>query len=447
MTEATENSSLPLLLSITGAVLVVAVGGWFFLDQEISEPTASQSMRITSAATSTLTSTEDARLENANTNVENESETDTTAMPGEGALPDVDTELRKARLAADADILVLPPARSALYYYGRVLRSDPQHAIAIAELDAILARVAQTITQHLEVEDFDDAYEIAMLVAKQRPEHALVVETQRTLDDYTEQLVLQAIQYAQDGDDRQVVQVLATAEGLPGRNMDYFAAIRDSIAEIRSVRLIADRDRVQRARLTENEARAAWVDRVQRAIGQGNLISPAGASARDLLAEGNKWATDRSQLTGEVLSALVDTAQSHINAQRLKEAEVLLNAAVELSGEPDWFGELRGSLESAFVEAESNRIAPMSKLVHVKSVQARYPRRAQQRNLSGWVDVYFTVTPTGETADIEVNRSEPESVFDSAAIKAVEKWVFQPVEYRGQVISQRAAARLVFRIE
>ena len=82
MTEATENSSLPLLLSITGAVLVVAVGGWFFLDQEISEPTASQSMRITSAATSTLTSTEDARLENANTNVENESETDFVLVRG-----------------------------------------------------------------------------------------------------------------------------------------------------------------------------------------------------------------------------------------------------------------------------------------------------------------------------------------------------------------------------
>ncbi len=34
MTEVKDNSSLPLLLSITGAVVVVAIGGWFFLNQE-----------------------------------------------------------------------------------------------------------------------------------------------------------------------------------------------------------------------------------------------------------------------------------------------------------------------------------------------------------------------------------------------------------------------------
>ena len=89
----------------------------------------------------------------------------------------------------------------------------------------------------------------------------------------------------------------------------------------------------------------------------------------------------------------------------------------------------------------------MTELVHVRTAPARYPRRAQQLNLSGWVEVFFTVTPTGKTADIEIKRAEPESVFDRAAIKAVEEWAFQPVEFRGQVISQRAAAKLVFRIE
>ena len=29
----------------------------------------------------------------------------------------------------------------------------------------------------------------------------------------------------------------------------------------------------------------------------------------------------------------------------------------------------------------------------------------------------------------------------------VEQWEFEPVQYRGQVISRRAAARLVFRVE
>ena len=455
MTEAKDNSSLPLLLSITGAVLVVAVGGWFFLDQEPSESTVPLDTRIAAPATTvdaddvpgTVTSAEEAQPDDVEPAVEDAPETDTAPMLTEDASPDGAAELRKARLAADADILLFPEAQSAFHYYGRVLDSDPQHAIALAELDAILTKVAQSVTQHLEAEEFEQAYAIAVLVAKQKPEHSLVVETQQTLDAYTEQLVEQAIQHAQDGDDEQARQVLATAAGLPGRNPDYFTAVSDAIAEIQDARQAAERDQAQRARMAADEAKAAWVDAIRSAIKQGNLIAPAGASAVDMLAEQNSWAAERGQLTGEVVSALIGAAQSYIDAQRLNDAEAALNAAVELGGEPDEFEELLGSLERAFIEAESNRIARVSELVNVNSVAARYPRNAQQRKLSGWVDVYFTVTPTGETADIEVKQSEPRSVFDRAAIAAVEKWAFQPVEYRGQLISKRVATRLVFRLE
>ena len=55
MTEAKDNSSLPLLLSITGAVLVVAIGGWFFLDQEPSAATAPQSRSIVEPDATTVT--------------------------------------------------------------------------------------------------------------------------------------------------------------------------------------------------------------------------------------------------------------------------------------------------------------------------------------------------------------------------------------------------------
>jgi len=89
----------------------------------------------------------------------------------------------------------------------------------------------------------------------------------------------------------------------------------------------------------------------------------------------------------------------------------------------------------------------MSELVQVKTVPPRYPQRAQRANITGWVEILFTVLPSGGTAAIEVVRSEPESVFEGAAVDAVEQWEFEPVEYRGQLISQRAATRLVFRFE
>lgn len=436
MTDTKDSSSLPLLLSITGAVLAVAIGGWFLLNKESSVPT-----------TNVATSAEDVPQEQTAIPAESPIEADAPAVTREESSPGVDAELRKARLAADADILIFPPTRSALYYYGRVLQADPEHAVANAELDTMLAKLGRTVSEHLVAEEFDDAHEIATLVAKLRPEHALVIETQRTLDEYTEQLVAEAIQHSQDGDDARAVEVLAAAESLPGRNPAYFAAIRESIGDIRDVRQAAEQDRAQRARLADNDARAAWTDRIRQAITSGNLISPAGASARDLLAENNSWAAERAQMTGEVFSAMLAAALSHIDGKQLGEAEALVNSALELGGDSDALEEVRAALENAFIVAESNRVASMNELVRVKTAQPRYPRRAQQRDLTGWVDVYFTVTASGETADISVNRAEPESVFDRAAIEAVEKWAFEPVEYRGQVINQRAGAKLVFLLE
>ncbi len=434
MTEVKDNSSLPLLLSITGAVVVVAIGGWFFLSQEPVDATPTDVVAEAPAA-------EQAEV------TELESEPAEAPPAADTSSADVDAELRKARLAADAEIYIFPATQSAFYYYGHVLKAEPGHAVASAELDAMLARVEGTVTQHLDAGQFDNAYEIATIVARLRPEHALVLETQRTLDEYTEQLVAQAIQNAQEGNDAQATQALAAAEALPGRSPEYFTAVRSSIDDIRDVRLAAERDRATRAQLAENDARTAWVDSVRNAITQGNLITPAGASARDLLAEQNSWSAERTQLTGDVVTAILDAAEILIVAKKPAEAEPLVDAAVELGGDADRFDAVRAALEDAFIELESNRVASVSELVRVKSVPPRYPRRAEERDISGWVDVYFTVSATGETADVSVYRSDPKSVFDRAAIEAVEKWAFEPVEYRGQIIAQRAGARLVFKLE
>ena len=455
MTEPKDNSSLPLLLSITGAVLVVAVGGWFFLDQDAPPPRAVPGTTLPELpATTPASETADAKstVEETATDGAGDATADEPTTGGSPELatatqPDDGAELRKARLAADADILVFPEDQSALHYYGRVLNADPDNEVASAELDAVLTRVAQTVTQKLEAQEFDEAYTIAALVAQQKPEHSLVRETQQTLDTYTEELVAEAIQHTQDGDDSQAEEVLAAAAELPGRNPGYFVAIRESMAEIREVREAAERDRSDRARMAANQARAAWVESVRRAIVQGNLIEPAGASARDLLAERNNWSAERSQLTGELLTALTELAQSNINTERLDGVEPLLGAAAELGAETEVLDDIRASLERAYIEAKSSRIAQMTELVQVKRTPVRYPRRAQRLNLTGWVDILFTITPSGKTADIEINRAEPEAVFEDAAIAAVEDWEFEPVEYRGQLISQRAGTRIVFQME
>ena len=89
----------------------------------------------------------------------------------------------------------------------------------------------------------------------------------------------------------------------------------------------------------------------------------------------------------------------------------------------------------------------VSELKRTKYVAPKYPRAAQRRNLSGWVDVVFTVDSSGLVKDVEARNSEPGDTFVASAIKAVEKWEFEPVIENGKVIEKRAGVRLMFAVE
>lgn len=95
----------------------------------------------------------------------------------------------------------------------------------------------------------------------------------------------------------------------------------------------------------------------------------------------------------------------------------------------------------------SNDPIAMSMLTRVKYVAPKYPRAAERRNLSGWVDVVFTVAADGTTADIEVRNSEPGDIFVNAAIRAVERWEFEPIVENGRVVTKQAGVRLMFALE
>lgn len=440
-----DNSSLPLLLTITGAVVVVAVGGWFFLDQDAvppaavatpDEPTVEQS-----PAAETLPAV-DAAAANPEPTVTTPTATTPTSSPSAA-----EVNLRKAQLAAGSDILLFPEDSSALYYYGLVLSEQPDNAIARAERDGVLATIAQTVTAHLTAEEYGDAYDIATLVARQVPDHSLVTETQRVLDERATTLIDEAIQLAREGNDAQADELLTTAEALPGRNPDYFVAVRESVAEIRDVRNAAEQERQRRVRLAAEQAKSAWVQQVRSAIANGNLIFPAGASAADLLSERNNWNAEREQLTIELRTALVDAVNAAIDSDDLDEAEEILDHARSMEGATDDLDELRVALENAFVYSQSQRVMQVSDLTGVNTRPPKYPRVAIELDVSGWVDVYFTVTPQGNTTDVEVASFEPSDIFNKAAIKAVEQWQFEPVQYRGQVISQRVATRLSFELD
>ena len=88
-----------------------------------------------------------------------------------------------------------------------------------------------------------------------------------------------------------------------------------------------------------------------------------------------------------------------------------------------------------------------SSLSRTRYVAPKYPRSAQRRGLSGWVDVVFTVDIDGTVSDVSIRGSNPDDTFVSAASNAVERWEFEPVIENGVAVQKRAAVRMMFALE
>ena len=112
-----------------------------------------------------------------------------------------------------------------------------------------------------------------------------------------------------------------------------------------------------------------------------------------------------------------------------------MNLDVPLNfGDGPWIG------RQAVMQADS-RFVPLSQL------PPRYPYKAAQRGIEGWVRVEFDVTATGSAEHVEVIESEPPGVFDKAAIRAVSRWRFKPRRVNGKAVPGKATQVVDFKLE
>lgn len=68
--------------------------------------------------------------------------------------------------------------------------------------------------------------------------------------------------------------------------------------------------------------------------------------------------------------------------------------------------------------------------------QPKYPRRALQRNIEGYVVMSFTIDETGRPTDIEVIDANPKRLFDREAKVALKQWKYQPMIVNGKATSR-----------
>ena len=81
-------------------------------------------------------------------------------------------------------------------------------------------------------------------------------------------------------------------------------------------------------------------------------------------------------------------------------------------------------------------------------IEPDYPPRAASRGIEGYVVVQFTITPAGTIKDPKVVEAQPEGIFDSAAIKAVSKWKYNPKIEEGVAVERRGVqVKLAFKLE
>lgn len=414
-----EYSSLPLILAITSAIVVSVSGGWFALGGKTPGNDAETVSDTVISTSATESSVDD--------------------------LIDIDANLRKARLSAAAELLVAPPRQNALYFYGRVLSADTDHAIANAELDALLATILLTVDDHLADDEFDDAYDLAMAAARHRPDHSLVENMQNDLNEFVAALADDASNLAQSGNNEAATAKLATLKGLPGLSADYVAAAEQLVLETQQSR--TEQQLIEEQALQKEQAELEWQQKIGDAIAAENLITPEGESARDYLAERDGPAELKEQLSTQFRDALLTAARAKVDAGEFDDLESYLAAGLDFGADEDTIATLRTDFENKQLEQESTTSIALSEFVRLTLAPAKYPGRASKRHITGWVEVSFTVTKSGETADIEILHAEPEKVFEMSAIQAVEKWTFEPRQYRGEPIDQRTAARLVFDID
>lgn len=102
--------------------------------------------------------------------------------------------------------------------------------------------------------------------------------------------------------------------------------------------------------------------------------------------------------------------------------------------------------ESAAVEsaAVAEKI-PLRDPIAAHAVQPAYPERALLRGVEGTVRLSYSVDEDGRVADVQVEQSAPESLFDAAAVTALKKWRFVPGSFEAG--ARRYSRQFVFALQ
>ncbi len=270
-------------------------------------------------------------------------------------------------------------------------------------------------------------------------------------------LVLQARTAIDNGQLNDAEILLSSARALDSGS-DEIAAASTVLADARA-KIVADQRRreAQRLQRIEQERLAAEAEAEAQRLQQQAAAADSTTSQTDEVTAkfgpatgGSSSAIDRSADNTSPPPNESRSNVSAVNTNALPEDGPVQLSANNASGGAEQAPLATDNSQSLAVQVAAPRqpeVVAVSTLTRINYVSPKYPRSAQRRNVTGSVDVMFTVSRNGTVTDIEVLDSAPGTVFDQAAMDAVAKWRFEPSLDNGQAVEKRTAVRLSFDLQ
>lgn len=103
-------------------------------------------------------------------------------------------------------------------------------------------------------------------------------------------------------------------------------------------------------------------------------------------------------------------------------------------------GSLMGNLQMGQGQISTN-------VISLLRIPPRYPMRAANRRIEGWVKIEFTITEEGTVKDAVVIDAQPSKIFNKDALRAIGRWKFKAKILDGEAFEQRAIQVLTFKLK
>jgi len=331
----------------------------------------------------------------------------------------VDDVLVQANARLEEGNLIAPSNDNARFYYELALSIDPDSAAARQGLTVVASKLVLQARAQIDAGDFDAA-------------DALLIDSRR-LDPSSAELAASAVVLAAARDRRLQDARRAEEQRVAAEKAAEERAAADQAAAELAAAELAAAEQVAAEQAAAELAAAEQAAAEQAASEQAVTDQSTADEQQSGLAEAAAAIVVASAVPGNDAEA-IDATPRAANDSPASDTQEPPQVAAVLPQQ---------ATPSARVEGPVS----VSSLKRTKYVAPKFPRAAQRRNLSGWVDIIFTVDIDGTVADISIRDSDPGDVFVNAATNAIEDWEFEPVIEDGVAVQKRAAVRLMFALE